>query len=181
MAVLSRLSVWDLPLDHPIEIEHGDQRLATLGDVGTYVLALPEMVKRQELWQAAAETVLAAAKSGNTARVALVVQMAMTMSGQCTPSRDRPPPSGPDVMTNHQLGLAGTIRSRRRVKHMPDASLLPHDVVGKVDLLHELDRHHALITLIDLLTQAADHLKRLAERHLDREEQALGGATPKTP
>jgi hypothetical protein len=73
---------WNLPLNRPIEIEHGDQRLATLGDVGAFILALPEKVKRQELWYAAAETVLEAAKSGHTARVALVFHLAATMSGQ---------------------------------------------------------------------------------------------------
>jgi hypothetical protein len=73
---------WDLPLDHPIEVEHGDQRLSTLGEVGAYILALPETVRRQELWNAAAETLLEAAKSGHTARVALVFRMAAIMSGQ---------------------------------------------------------------------------------------------------
>jgi hypothetical protein len=57
---------WDLLLDRPIEIEPGDQRLATLAEVGAYILALPEAVQRQELWHAAAETVLEAAKSGHT-------------------------------------------------------------------------------------------------------------------
>jgi hypothetical protein len=73
---------WDLPLDRPIEIEHGDQRLSTLGEVGAYILALPETVQRQELWHAAAETVLEAARSGHTARVARVFRMAAIMSGQ---------------------------------------------------------------------------------------------------
>jgi hypothetical protein len=73
---------WDLPLDRPIEIEHGDQRLSTLGEVGAYILALPETVQRQELWNAAAETLLEAVKSGHTARVALVFRMAAIMSGQ---------------------------------------------------------------------------------------------------
>jgi hypothetical protein len=50
--------------------------------VGAYILALPETVQRQELWDAAAETLLEAAKSGHTARVALVFHLAAIMSGQ---------------------------------------------------------------------------------------------------
>lgn len=82
MVALSEQGSWDLPLVRPIEIEHGDQRLATLGEVGAYILALPETVQRQELWCAAAETVLEAAKSGRTARVALVSRLASIISGQ---------------------------------------------------------------------------------------------------
>ena len=82
MVALSEQGSWDLPLDRPIEIEHGDQRLATLGEVGAYILALPETVQRQELWHAAAETVLEAAESGDTARVSIVFHMAALMSGQ---------------------------------------------------------------------------------------------------
>jgi hypothetical protein len=82
MVALSETKSWDLPLDRPIEIENGHQRLATLGEVGAYILALPETISRQELWHAAAETVLEAAMSGHTARVALVFQMAAIMSGQ---------------------------------------------------------------------------------------------------
>jgi hypothetical protein len=82
MVALREQGSWDLPLDHPIEIEHSDQRLSTLGEVGAYILALPETVQRQELWHAAAETVLEAAKSGYTARVARVFRMAAIMSGQ---------------------------------------------------------------------------------------------------
>jgi len=82
MFASSERGSWDLPLDRPIEIESGHQRLATLGEVGAYILALPETVKRQELWHAAAETLLEAAKSGHTARVALVFRLAAVMSGQ---------------------------------------------------------------------------------------------------
>jgi hypothetical protein len=82
MFALSEQGSWDLPLDHPIEVEHGDWRLSTLGEVGAYILGLPENVQRQELWRAAAEAVLEAAKSGHTARVALVFRMAAIMSGQ---------------------------------------------------------------------------------------------------
>lgn len=82
MVALSEQDRWDLPLDRPIEIEHGDQRLSTLGDVGAYILALPETVQCQELWHAAAETLLEAVKSGYTARVARVFRMAAIMSGQ---------------------------------------------------------------------------------------------------
>jgi hypothetical protein len=82
MVALSEQGNWNLPLNRPIEIEHGEQRLATLGEVGAYILALPETLQRQELWHAAAETVLEALKSGHTARVALVFRMAAIMSGQ---------------------------------------------------------------------------------------------------
>ena len=82
MDAWSNQGSWDLPLDHPIEIEHGDRQLSTLGEVGAYILALPETVRRQELWHAAAETVIEAAKSGHTARVARVFRMAAIMSGQ---------------------------------------------------------------------------------------------------
>jgi hypothetical protein len=85
MVASSKQDPWDLPLNHPIEIGQDDRRLATLGEVGAYILGLPEAVKRQELWCAAAEIVLEAAKSGDTARVPLVFHMAALMSGQ--PSR----------------------------------------------------------------------------------------------
>jgi hypothetical protein len=73
---------WNLPLDHPIEVEHGDQWLATLGDVGTFILNLPETLQRQPSWQAATETVLEAAKSGDTAPVTFAVHVALMLSGQ---------------------------------------------------------------------------------------------------
>jgi hypothetical protein len=41
MVAASEDRFWNLPLDRPIEIEH-DRRLATLGDVGIFILALPE-------------------------------------------------------------------------------------------------------------------------------------------
>jgi hypothetical protein len=82
MVALSEQGNWNLSLNRPIEIEHDHQRLATLGDVGAFILALPEKVRRQELWHAAAETVLEAAESGHTARVAIVFRMAAIMSGQ---------------------------------------------------------------------------------------------------
>jgi hypothetical protein len=82
MDALSEQGNWNLPLNRPIKIGHGEQRLATLGEVGAYILALPETLQRQELWHAAAETVLEALKSGHTARVALVFRMAAMMSGQ---------------------------------------------------------------------------------------------------
>jgi hypothetical protein len=82
MGRLSKQGSWDLPLDRPIEFEHSDQRLATLGEVGAYILALPETVQHQELWHAAAESVLEATKSGRTARAARVVRLAAIMSGQ---------------------------------------------------------------------------------------------------
>jgi hypothetical protein len=90
---------WNLPLDSLIEIERGDRRLATLRDVGMFILSLPEKVKGQELWQAAAETVLEAVESGDTARVPIVVHMALLMSGRSARSvlDDAPPPTdGPD-------------------------------------------------------------------------------------
>jgi hypothetical protein len=73
---------WNLPLDHLIEVEQGDQWLATLGDVGTFILDLPETLKGQRSWQAPTETVLDAAKSGDTASVTLAVHMALMLSGQ---------------------------------------------------------------------------------------------------
>lgn len=82
MVALSEKDNWNLPLNRPIEIEHEHQRLETLGDVGAFILALPEKVRRQELWHAAAEAVLEAAKSGHTARVPIVFRMAAIMSGQ---------------------------------------------------------------------------------------------------
>jgi hypothetical protein len=82
MVALSEQSFWNLPLDHPIEVGHADQRLATLGDVGTFILALPEALQQQQSWQAATETVLEAAKSGDTAPVTLVLHMALMLSGQ---------------------------------------------------------------------------------------------------
>jgi hypothetical protein len=72
---------WNLALNRPIEIDYGEQ-LTTFGEVGAYVLALPEKVKHQELWQAVAETVLEAAESGHTGRVPMVFYMAALMSGQ---------------------------------------------------------------------------------------------------
>ena len=86
MSTQGRQGCWKLPLDTPIEIERGDHRLATLGEVGEYILSLPETLQRHELWQVAAETVLEAAKSGDTARVALVFHMAAIMCGQNTRS-----------------------------------------------------------------------------------------------
>jgi hypothetical protein len=86
MVAWSDHGLWNRPLDRPIEIEHGSRWLGTLADVGGYILALPETVKRHELWQAAAEAVLDAAESGNTARVSLVFHMAALMSGQTTRS-----------------------------------------------------------------------------------------------
>jgi hypothetical protein len=73
---------WKLPLDHPIEVEHGDQWLATLGDVGTFILNLPETMKGQHSWRVATATVLEAAKSGDTAPVTIAVHMALMLSGQ---------------------------------------------------------------------------------------------------
>jgi hypothetical protein len=86
MVALSEHGSWNRLLDRPIEIEHGNRWLVTLADVGGYILALPETLKRHELWQAAAETVLEAAESGHTRRVPLVFHMAALMSGQITRS-----------------------------------------------------------------------------------------------
>jgi hypothetical protein len=80
--VALREQCWNLPLDHPIEVEHGDQWLETLGDVGTFILNLPETLQRQRSWQAATETVLEAAKSGDTASVTIAIHMALMLSGQ---------------------------------------------------------------------------------------------------
>ena len=61
-------SIRNLPLNHPIEAERGG-RLATLGEVGQFILALPDALREHELWQSAAKTVLEAAKSGDTCRI----------------------------------------------------------------------------------------------------------------
>jgi hypothetical protein len=81
MVAVSEDRFWNLPLDRPIEIEH-DQRLATLGDVGTFILALPETLKLQPSWQAATESVLEAAQSGDIASVTIALHMALLLSGQ---------------------------------------------------------------------------------------------------
>jgi hypothetical protein len=99
MAMVSEQQ-WNLPLDSLIEIEDGDHRLATLRDVGMFILSLPERVKGQELWQAAAETVLEAAESGDTARVPIVLHMALLMSGRaarCVWDEAPIAPDGPDL------------------------------------------------------------------------------------
>jgi hypothetical protein len=80
--VALREQCWKLPLDHPIEVEHGEQWLATLGDVGTFILDLPETLKQQHSWQVATASVLEAAKSGDTAPVTIAVHMALLLSGK---------------------------------------------------------------------------------------------------
>jgi hypothetical protein len=82
MVAVSEDRFWNLPLDRPIEIEHGGQRLATLRDVGTFILALPETLKMQPSWQAATEAVLEAAQSGDIASVTIALHMALLLSGQ---------------------------------------------------------------------------------------------------
>jgi hypothetical protein len=74
-------SFWNLPLDHPIEAERGG-RLVTLGDVGEFILALPEALRQHESWQSAAKTVLEAVKSRDTAPVTRAVYMALVLSGE---------------------------------------------------------------------------------------------------
>jgi hypothetical protein len=81
MVAASSQSFWNLALDHPIDIEDGDRRLTTLGDVGTFILDLPEALQRQHSWQAATETVLEAAKTGDTASVTFAIHMALMLSG----------------------------------------------------------------------------------------------------
>jgi hypothetical protein len=82
MVAVSEERFWNLPLDRPIEIDGGDQRLATLRDVGTFILALPERLKLQPPWQAAAESVLEAARSGDVAPVTIALHLALLLSGQ---------------------------------------------------------------------------------------------------
>lgn len=74
-------SIWNLPLDHPIEAERGG-RLATLGEVGQFLLALPDALRQRESWQRAVKTVLEAAKSGDTAPVTRAVYMALIVTGE---------------------------------------------------------------------------------------------------
>jgi hypothetical protein len=73
-------NVLNLPLEHPIEVEPGTS-LATLGEVSAFILALPEALKREEPWRAAAEAVVQAAKSRDTAAATVAVQMALILSG----------------------------------------------------------------------------------------------------
>jgi hypothetical protein len=75
-----RWNPWDLPLDHPIEVEGG--RLATLADVGAFILALPEPVRDAPIWVRATEALLAAAESGNAAPATLPIYMALILSGE---------------------------------------------------------------------------------------------------
>jgi hypothetical protein len=79
-----RSSVWNLPLDHPIEVGRG--KLATLGDVGTFILALPDALKVDQLWQYAAETVVEAIRSRDTAHVTRAVYMALILTGDESPA-----------------------------------------------------------------------------------------------
>lgn len=72
-------SIWNLPLDLPIEAERG-QRLATLGEVGEFILALPDALRQHESWQSATKAVLEAAKSGDTALVSRAVYMALILT-----------------------------------------------------------------------------------------------------
>jgi hypothetical protein len=81
MAVLIEDRFWDEPLDRPIEIGQGDQCLATLGDVGTFILDLPEALQRQHAWRVATDIVLEAARSGDLAPVTMAVHMALMLSG----------------------------------------------------------------------------------------------------
>jgi hypothetical protein len=82
MAALIEDRFWNEPLDRPIEIGQGDQCLATLGDVGTFILDLPEALQRQHAWRVVTEIVLEAAKSGDMAHVTMAVHMALMLSGQ---------------------------------------------------------------------------------------------------
>lgn len=75
-----RRNAWDLPLDHPIEVEGG--RLVTLGDVGAFILALPAPLRETPAWLNATEAVLAAAESGDAASAMLPIYMALILSGE---------------------------------------------------------------------------------------------------
>ncbi len=72
-------SFWNLPLDLPIEVERG-KRLATLGEVGEFILALPGALRQHEAWQTATNTVIEAGKSGDTAPVTRAVYMALILT-----------------------------------------------------------------------------------------------------
>jgi hypothetical protein len=78
-----RRAIWNLPLDHPIEAGRSD-RLATLGEVGEFILALPDALRQHESWQSATKTVLEAAKSRDTAPVTRAVYMALILTGEST-------------------------------------------------------------------------------------------------
>ena len=73
--------IWNLPLDHPIEAERG-RRLATLADVGEFILALPQALRQHESWKSAAKTVLEAVKSRDTAPVTRAVYMALVLTSE---------------------------------------------------------------------------------------------------
>jgi hypothetical protein len=81
MAALIKDRIWDEPLDRPIEIGQGDQCLATLRDVGTFILDLPEAQQQQHAWRVVTDIVLEAARSGDLAPVAMAVHMALMLSG----------------------------------------------------------------------------------------------------
>ena len=76
-----RRAIWNLPLDHPIAAGRG-RRLATLGEVGEFILALPDALRQHESWQSAAKTVLEASKSRDTAPVTRAVYMALILTGE---------------------------------------------------------------------------------------------------
>jgi hypothetical protein len=73
-------NVWNLPLEHPIEVKPNGE-LTTLGDVGALILGLPDAVKREQRWLAAAEALVEATKSHNTGPVTVAVHMALILSG----------------------------------------------------------------------------------------------------
>jgi hypothetical protein len=74
-------SVWNLRLDHPIEAGRRGS-LRTLGDVGEFILALPDALRQHESWQSATKTVLEAVKSGDTGPVTRAVYMALILTGE---------------------------------------------------------------------------------------------------
>jgi hypothetical protein len=74
-------SVGNLRLDHPIEAGSGGS-LTTLGDVSEFILALPNALRQHESWQRAAEAVLEAVKSRDTAPVTRAVYVALNLMGE---------------------------------------------------------------------------------------------------
>ncbi len=100
-------SIWNLPLDLPIEAERGE-RLATLGEVGEFILALPDALRQHESWQSATKTVLEAANSGDTALVTRAVYMALILTREGVRL-------GPDEQARARDGY----RARR---HQPNAT-----------------------------------------------------------
>ena len=54
---------WSTPFDDPIPLR-GGRRLVTLQQAADYVMALPDIVQHEALWQSAVENLFNAAETG---------------------------------------------------------------------------------------------------------------------